>query len=215
MKGGPRVTDAQESEPLEGPQRRCIASGEVREKADLLRFVTGPGGVIVPDPGEELPGRGIWCVPRRDMVERARQRRQFARAARQPVTVPEDLADTVEALLRQRCLNRLGLAMRSGQAVGGFDKVRAVLTRGDAGVLLQARDGADDGRDRLRRLGRAVCSGLPEITLFDADELGRALGRSPTVHVAVYDGGHAARLLRECDRLAGFANQDGTDERAQ
>lgn len=197
------------------PQRRCIATGEVYDKSDLLRFVVGPGGVVVPDPGEELPGRGIWCLPRRDMIERARRRRQFARAAKQAVTVPDDLADRVEALIRQRCLNRLGLAMRSGQAVGGFDKVRAALTRGEAGLLLQARDGADDGRDRLRRLGKAVRSGLPEITLFDADELGHALGRSPTVHVAVYDGGHAERLLRESDRLAGFADHDGTDEKAQ
>lgn len=187
-----------------GPQRRCIASGEVRDKRELLRFVVDPEGVVVPDPGEDLPGRGIWCLPRRDMIERARRRRQFARAARRNVTVPEDLADGAEARLRRRCLERLGLARRAGAVVAGFAKVRGVLERGAADLLLQACDAAPDGRDRLRRLGCAVRPELAVIALFRAEELGAALGRGPTVHVAVQGAGHAARLRQECGRLAGL-----------
>lgn len=194
------------------PQRRCIASGEVRDKRDLLRFVVAPDGRIVPDPGEDLPGRGIWCLPRRDMLERARRRRQFARAARAQVEVPADLADQVARLLHRRCLDRLGLAMRAGAAVGGYAKARGLLERGKAGVLLQARDAAEDGRTRLRRLGHARRPDLPVIGLFSAEELGRALGRGPTVHAAVALGGHSERLLRECTRLAGFVTVGETFE---
>lgn len=195
------------------PQRRCIASGEVRDKAELLRFVVGPSGEIVPDPGEELPGRGIWCLPRRDMLERARRRRQFARAARQAVTVPDDLADRVAAQLRDRCLARLGLAQRAGEVVAGFAKVRVWLQQGRAAVLLEARDGAPDGRDRLRRLARAVRPEIAVIGLFRAEELGAALGRASCVHVALGDGGHAERLQRECARLAGLLGEDDAEAR--
>jgi len=190
------------------PERRCIVTGEVRPKAELLRFVVGPDGTIVPDPGEELPGRGIWCVPSRDVLEKARQRR-FARAARQTVQVPDDLADRVAAQLHTRCLDRIGLAMRAGQARAGFTKVRALLERGDARVLVQARDAAVDGVERLQRLGRAARPDLALVGLFGADALGAALGRGPMVHVAVTEGGHADRLLRDASKLAGFVADHG------
>jgi len=190
------------------PERRCIVTGAVRPKAELLRFVVDPDGAIVPDPGEDLPGRGIWCAPSRDVLEKARQRR-FARAARQTVRVPDDLADRVAALLHTRCLDRIGLAMRAGQARAGFAKVREVLERGDAEALVQARDAAVDGVARLQRLGRAVRPELALVGLFDSNALGAALGRGPMVHVAVTDGGHAERLLRDARRLAGFVTEQG------
>ena len=46
----------------EGPERRCIATGEVQPKHGLIRFVVGPDGQIVPDLSEKLPGRGIWVA---------------------------------------------------------------------------------------------------------------------------------------------------------
>jgi hypothetical protein len=206
----PEVSEAPEqSEAPEtgrrGPQRRCIASGQVCDKADLVRFVVGPDGAIVPDPGEDLPGRGLWLRPGADMIETARRRRLFARAARAPVTVPDDLGDRVAGLLRRRCLARLGLARAAGDAATGFDKVRALLQRDAAGVLLQAADAAPDGRDKLRRLAAARRPDLPILDWFGSEELGRALGRDRAVHAAVRDGGHARRLLREARRLAGFA----------
>jgi hypothetical protein len=193
-----------------GPQRRCIASGQVCDKAELLRFVVGPEGEIVPDPGEDLPGRGLWLRPEPDMIDRARRRRLFARAARAPVTVPEDLGDRVARLLRRRCLERLGLARAAGDAVAGFDKVRALLQRDAVGVLLQAGDAAPDGRGKLRRLAAARRPELPILDWFGSQDLGRALGRDHAVHVAVRDGGHARRLLREARRLAGFAGPIAT-----
>ena len=202
---GQRPPDDGGDGPRRGPQRRCIASGEVRDKAELLRFVVGPDGSVVPDPGEELPGRGLWLRPEPDMIETARRRRLFARAARAPVTVPDDLCDRVAALLRRRCLDRVGLARAAGDAVGGFEKVRALLQRGAAGVLLQAGDAAPDGRGKLRRLAQAATPGLPVLDWFGADELGRALGRDRQIHVAVRRGGHAERLLREAARLRAFA----------
>ena len=45
----------------EGPERRCIATGEVQPKQGMIRFVVGPDNQIVPDLLEKLPGRGIWA----------------------------------------------------------------------------------------------------------------------------------------------------------
>ena len=54
------------------PQRRCIATGEVHDRARLVRFVIGPDGAVVPDIDERLPGRGLWLLPHRDIVESCR-----------------------------------------------------------------------------------------------------------------------------------------------
>jgi hypothetical protein len=204
----PSSGDSGEGEPLTGPRRRCIASGEVHDKADLLRFVVAPDGTVVPDPAEKLPGRGIWCLPRRDMIERALRRRQFPRAARRHVSVPADLADQAAASLRQGCLARLGLARRSGEIVAGFEKVRSALASDRVGLLLEARDGAPDGREKVLRLARARPCDVAAYMPFTAVEQGAAVGREQAVHIAVLKGGHAERLQRDCQRLAGLTGDD-------
>ena len=44
---------------LETEDRKCILTGIVKDKSELLRFTLLPGGLIVPDFKRKLPGRGI------------------------------------------------------------------------------------------------------------------------------------------------------------
>jgi len=171
----------------------------VCERARLLRCVVGPDGVVVPDIEGRLPGRGLWLTPRRDIVERALQKRLFARAARRPVVTPPELADRIESLLARRCSDLLGLARRAGHAVAGFERVGEAVRRGSAGLLLEALDGAEGGRRKLAVLGR----GLPSVRALTAAELGAAFGRERVVHAAV-GGALALRLLADLARLAGM-----------
>lgn len=195
------MADETEDEPqLTGPERRCIASGAVRPKAELLRFVVGPDGQVVPDAEQRLPGRGIWLSARRDVVNTAVTKRLFARAARRAVVVPEDLADSVERLLVRRTLAVLGMARRAGQAVCGFEKVKAELKSGRVAVLVEARDASADGRGKMK----ALAGSAPVIELFDGAELGSVFGRDHAVHVGVAPGGLADKLLDEAGKLAGF-----------
>src|SRR5713101_3778399 len=136
----------------DGPLRRCLATRAVRPKVALLRFVVGPDGTLVPDLANRLPGRGLWITPERDIVALAAAKNLFAKAARERVVVPADLVDLVAALPARDLLDRLGLARRAGQAVAGFEKVRALLVEGAAGLLFAASDGAADGRRKLRAL---------------------------------------------------------------
>src|SRR5207302_2788414 len=178
-------------------QRRCIVTGEVRDRGSLLRFVVGPDGAIVPDIAARLPGRGLWLTARRDIVEAAVAKRLFGRAAREPVTVSGDLADRVEHLLRRRCGDLIGLARRSGKAVAGYEKVRSALRDGEAAVLLAAADGGESGRDKVRAAG----PDLPLVDVLTAAELGAAFGREHVVHAAVGPGRLAKALLVDAARL--------------
>ncbi|MEQ8814874.1 MAG: RNA-binding protein [Thalassobaculum sp.] len=173
-------------------------------RGGLVRFVVGPDDEIVPDVDERLPGRGIWVTADRAVLERAVEKRLFGRGAKQAVRVDPDLADRVEALLARRCIELLALARRAGSAVAGLAKVRQALETGRPGVLLEAADGAEDGRARLR----ALAGDRPVVATLTAAELAGAFGREHTVHGFVDSGGPggglADRLRRNADRLVGF-----------
>jgi predicted RNA-binding protein YlxR (DUF448 family) len=182
------------------PERRCIVTGATGDRAQFVRFVLAPDGTLIADVAERLPGRGMWVTATRTALQQACRRNLFARAARTSVRVPDDLAAQVEALLLRRCLDLIGLARRAGAAVGGYEKCRERLLAGDVAVLLGASDGNTGDRARLR----AMAGGRPAIEVFTADELGLALGRERSVHVAVAPGRLADRLKTEAARLAGF-----------
>jgi predicted RNA-binding protein YlxR (DUF448 family) len=194
--------DGEEQE--KGPHRRCIVTGNVGPTEGMIRFVVGPEQQLVPDIEGRLPGRGMWLSARRDVVNSAVAKSAFAKAARQKLAVPPDLADRLEALLRRRCLDLIGLARRAGQAIAGYDKVRAELKAGRGAVLLAARDGAPDGLRKLRVLAPL----LPAVSVLSAAELGMAFGRDHAVHGLLLPGNLAKRLLIEAERLAGMAGAD-------
>ena len=179
-------------------QRRCIATGRSVDKSGLVRFVLAPSGDLVPDLAERLPGRGVWVSARRDAIDRAVARKQFSRGLKRTVAARSDLADSVEDLLVRRIVELLGFARRAGEAVCGFEKCSALVSRG-GNLLLHARDGSAAGLDKLA--GR---SSITVLRVLDRAELGEAFGRSDAVHVALHSGGLATRIARECARLAGF-----------
>lgn len=192
------------------PERRCIYTRETSSREMLIRFAVSPDGVVVPDLEEKLPGRGLWLTAHGDIIRRACAENAFSKAARRNVTVPADLPDRLAALINSRCLDLIGLARRSGVAVAGFEKVRAALEAGDVALLIEASDGADDGREKLAR--RAA--GVETLSLWTADLLGAPFGRDRVVHAAIFAGGLADRLSREAQRCAGIQSE-GADIGAQ
>ncbi len=187
--------------------RRCLASRESRPKNALLRFVVGPSGDIVPDLEENLPGRGLWLTPRREMIEVACAKGLFARAARRPVTTPDDLPGRVGQLLSCRCLHFLGLARRAGVVVTGTEKVRQRVKQGRVAVLVTASDGSEDGLRKLANLLPETAD-VPVIRLFEATKLSEAVGQSHVVYAAVAPGAVAERLIAEAERLAEYEGVD-------
>lgn len=177
----------------------------------MLRFVVAPTGDLVPDLAANLPGRGMWLTPRREIVERASAKRLFSRAARRPVSVPQGLALQLEELLAKRCCEGLGLARRSGLAVAGFEKVREAVRAGRTALLMSALDGAEGGRAKMRGLGR----GLPVATVLTAAEIGAVFGRDHVVHVALGAGRLATRVIGDAEKLAGFRSGATVDRAAE
>ncbi len=185
-------------------ERRDLVTREVMEESRLIRFVAGPDGQVVPDLARRLPGRGLWVAADRASVETAAKKGLFARAAKAPLKAAPDLPDTLDKLLKRRCLEQLGLARREGVLISGFEKSAAAIRGGRAAWLIEAADGSADGRGKLLALARHQTPPPGVCGTFSAEELGLALGLENVIHAVLLAGGRADRWTDEVRRLAGF-----------
>ena len=160
---------------------------------------------MVPDLAGKLPGRGIWVSADRAALELAVNKRLFSRGAKRQVTVPDGLVDAIEAGMARRVIELVSLARKAGLAVAGYEKVRGLIQTGEAVMLLQASDGSERGKTKLR---------LPpeEGATFDcltANELGLSFGRDHAIHAALCAGGLTTRVVEDTTRLSGLRGNIG------
>jgi len=186
-------------------ERRCLVSGEVLPESELMRFAADPDGNVVPDVAASLPGRGMWVKADRASIAVAVAKNLFSKSAKAPLKASADLPARVETLLVTRMLADLGLARRAGQLVFGFDNVlRALGEKVPPALLIEASDGAADGRRKLAGSAHARGLKIETIDSLTACELSLALGRENVIHAALKPGRLAERLIFDAGRLAGF-----------
>lgn len=196
-------------------ERRDIASGDVMPASQLLRLAIAPGDSIVIDVNGKLPGRGLWIAANRDAFAAAHKSRAFARSAKGKVITAPDLADQAEAALRRSLLNLLGMGLRAGELVIGYDQVRGMVQAEPPAWRIAASDAARDGRNKIRVLSKAMWNATPLLACFTREELGAALGRDEIAHCALREGGLADKVSTEAARLSGFCAlrpEDWTEE---
>jgi predicted RNA-binding protein YlxR (DUF448 family) len=179
----------------------CIVTRQVKDEAELIRFVRAPDGAVVPDLARKLPGRGLWVSLDAAVLADAIKRKLFARGFQAETVIPPDLPYIVSRQLRQQALSLLSLARKAGEAVAGFMKVEEMLGRGRARMLFHAAEAAPDG---CRKLDKLAWPGVERIVLFESRELDLAFGRSNVVHAAVAKGGLAEKLSAAVRRIETF-----------
>jgi predicted RNA-binding protein YlxR (DUF448 family) len=176
-------------------------------KEDMLRFVAGPGGELVPDIRARLPGRGVWVDGTRATVEQAIKRRVFAHGLKAAVSLPEALPSLIERLLVEDATQALAMANKSGAVIAGFAKVEAALRGGRVAMLVSAKEAAADSLRKLRASALAASrSGeeTPHLLSLASSEMSLALGRENVIHLAVLAGAAGAAFISKCRRLDRF-----------
>jgi predicted RNA-binding protein YlxR (DUF448 family) len=194
-----------------GTERLCVATGEVKPVDDMIRFVIGPDGALVPDLKRRLPGRGVWVTATRSALAQAVARRAFARSFRRDVAATDIVALT-ERLLERSALDALAIAHKAARVVTGFAKVEAALGHDPVAALLHAAGAALDGVRKLNAtLQRRSVDGGKDIAVFDAftaAQLDLALGRSNVVHAALLGGPESDLFVARARRLNRFRPGD-------
>jgi len=186
-----------------------VSRNEVRDPAEMIRFVVGPENTVFPDILGKLPGRGAWVSSTREDLDAAINKGGFKRGFKGNVKVPTDLAQQVEAGLRKHTLSLIGMAKKSGKLFVGFDQVMTAAKVDALGWRIEASDGAEGSRGKIRALSKAVAREvelkLPRVIgCFDSSELGAIVGRDSLIHCAVPHGRIAKSLGLSARRLSGF-----------
>lgn len=219
---GARTTADQDGEAIDatddpvddGPLRVCAVSRAKKPTEELIRFVAGPDGVIVPDLACRLPGRGVWIDATREAVAEAVRRKAFARSLKRNVSAPAELASQVERLMVRRLADRVSIANKAGLLVAGFAKVDEAIGERRAAVLIHASDAAADGTGKLDRKFKALLGGDGEpyaiVCELTGAELSLAIGRPNVIHAASAEGGASLRLFQEARRLRRYRLGEAT-----
>lgn len=184
--------------------RQCAVTRERLAPDALIRFVRSPDGIVVPDGFGKLPGRGAWISADQETLKTALQSDAFSKAFKAKSTPMEGLVDEVERQLVQRCTGLLGMAKKSGLAVLGFDQVRDYIRRQEPGLLLEASDGAEDGRNKVHFLAKAIYEDVKVAGALSSAELGMAFGREHVIHALLEQGSLSDAYAVAYRRLTGF-----------
>jgi predicted RNA-binding protein YlxR (DUF448 family) len=197
----------------DGPERMCIVTCERRAPEELIRFVLGPEGSVVPDLRAKLPGRGVWVTTRAKLVEEAVRRQAFSRGLKANTKAAANLPAEVDALLERDCLQSLSLANKAGAVVTGFTNVAAAINGGNIALLLHARDASPDGVRKVAQvLRRKLGAACPAVNLFASSQLDLALGRANVIHAALKAEPASRAFLARCRRLAAYRSASLADE---
>ena len=183
---------------------------------DMIRFVVGPDGSVVPDLKRRLPGRGIWitatrqALARRDQTQGLCPRLQARRRARSRSRRDHRAAARAR---RARC------ARDRPQGREGRDRLRQ--GRGRAGA--RAGRGPDPCRRRRpRRVAKARCrrcaggedaAEIAVVEAFTSAQLDLALGRSNVIHAALLAGPESETFLARAARLTVSEPASGLPDR--
>ena len=188
-----------------GTERLCVATRTVRPVTEMIRFVVGPEGQLVPDLKRKLPGRGVWVTATREALGQAIRRKAFARALKREVRVEPDFPDRVEGLLEHAALDALAIAHKSGAVATGFAKVEAALAGHDVIAVIHAADASPDGVKKITAAARrGKADNIPSIVLFRSAQLDLALGRANVIHAALLPGPASDGFLARCRGLERF-----------
>lgn len=185
--------------------RMCALTREVRPITQMIRFVSGPDGGLVPDLRNRLPGRGVWVRAHSRAISEACKRNIFARALKVPLQMPPDLPGMISRLLVKDALPLLSLANKAGALVTGFAKIEGM--RPPVLALVQASDGSGAEIARLRGLmaGKGPRRKNPAfVDVFCADDLGLSIGREHVIHAALMVHDVCALFLERTQRYVDF-----------
>nr|WP_306866108.1 RNA-binding protein [Neorhizobium galegae] len=187
--------------------RTCIVTREAGSPETLIRFVAGPNGQVVPDLKRQLPGRGCWIKAERSLVDRAVQKKLFARALKTEAKADADLGALVDRLLAADLIGMMNMARKASQFVTGATKVDAAVRSGAALAVFHAADAAADGVrkiDQARKawkLGSNTGEDIPSFSLFTSAELDEVMGQNAFIHACALAGQAGEGVVKRANLL--------------
>jgi len=174
--------------------RMCIVTRESGPADELIRFVAGPDGIVVPDLKRQLPGRGCSVKASRALVDQAVKKQLFARALKTDAKALPELGAQVDRLLLSQLTGMMNMARKAGQFISGTMKVDDAIRTGRAIAVFHATDAAGDGIRKISNARKAVSfmldddEEIPAFRLMSFDEMQELMGDNAFIHAVALAG---------------------------
>lgn len=204
------MSAAQEKTDGEQPVRQSIVSRERVEKGRLLRLALDPEGRPFVDVLGRAPGRGVYVEPEglAEALGPKAMGKAFRGAARAMSAEDiEAVVETTRTRLEARLLELLGLARRAGGLTLGMDATLEAIRRGQAKVVVTARDLSERSRAKVSE----AAGELPQVVVGTIETLGQSLGREAVGVVVIEHAVFARRAKIEAERREKLPRGRSTD----
>lgn len=183
--------------------RKCVLTGEVKPKEDLLRFILLRDGTVLPDFNKKLEGRGFYISNSKKLLEGLTVKNPLNKILHTKTVIGNDLPQMVEQILRKKGLDAVNLARKAGDLVLGLEKVKDIIAKGKAAFVIEANDAGDDGRQKIT----AIAKDIERYDLYDVASLSKALNRENTVYLAVKNTPMSKMVRLALKRYQTFLNE--------
>jgi hypothetical protein len=183
--------------------RKCVWTGQIKNKADLLRFVVLKDGTCLPDFNKKLDGRGFYLSNSKKMLQELTEKKKpLNKILHKDVIIAENTPQIVEQILQKKALDAINLARKSGDLVLGFEKVKESVGKSTVAFVIKASDAGADGQHKIAEKAKD----LEQWSLFDIDTLSRTLNRENTVYLGVKKGPMSSMVRQAFYRYQTFLN---------
>jgi len=187
-------------------ERKCILEGVVKPESDLLRFVE-LNNELLPDFNKKLPGKGMYITCNRLSLLKALDKKLFQKVSRHNLNIAECFVEMVGSLLKQKALESLNIARKTGALIVGFEKLKEAIKKDKVEFIIEARNAGLDGKEKVALLAKNI-----EIfNLFSIDELDIALNKENTVYVAILKGGTSQMVYNNLKKYQNFYNGENNE----
>lgn len=187
-------------------ERKCILEGTIKPESELLRFVE-LNNELLPDFNKKLPAKGMYITNSRFSLAKALEKKLFHKVSRHCLKIAENFMENVENLLKNKALESINLARKSGGLVTGFEKVKEAIKKNNVEFIIEAIDAGKDGQEKMAFLAKSI----EKFNLFSIDELDIALNKENTVHVAVLKSNVSGMVYRHLKKYQNYILQNGED----
>ena len=184
-----------------GPQRTCVTCRQTKDKKQLVRYVVAPGGAVLVDYLQRLPGRGAYtCIDKQCLLD-AVKRNSFQRCFKCQVLPvdPLELAQQLTQAIEKKITSLIGMARKSRQFIAGSNGVIEALKNGSSLALVIIA--TDISASIAKKIEGLALRGPVEMACFcDKQTMGKLLGKEERSVIAIQTGLLADSLLNELHR---------------
>lgn len=182
--------------------RKCVLTGNIRKKSELLRFVLLKNGDFIPDFNKKFSGKGIYVSNSKSLLENAFKTVKLGKILHRNVNFYPDLPELVEHILAAKGLEALNLARKSGNLLFGFEKVKESILKNKVAFVIEATDAGADGKEKMASL----CRNMEKISVYDSATFDKAFNRDTVVYMAVLKSEISAMVYENLKRYENYLN---------